>query len=78
MTRETFDTAGRVTDLFRSGKLHADLGLPPADHDRDRAMICGSAAMLAESEAMLQDMGFVEGHNAKPGDYVIEKAFVDK
>ena len=78
VTRETFDTAGRVTDLFRSGKLHADLGLPPADHEHDRAMICGSAAMLAESEAMLQDMGFAEGHNAKPGDYVIEKAFVDK
>ena len=78
VTRETFDHAGRVTDLFRSGKLHADLGLPATDHALDRAMICGSTAMLTESEAMLQGMGFVEGHNARPGEYVIEKAFVDK
>ncbi len=78
VTRETFDIAGRVTDRFRSGALHADLGLPPVDHELDRAMICGSSAMLAESEAMLQGLGFVEGHNAKPGEYVIEKAFVDK
>ena len=78
MTREAFDNAGRVTDLFRSGKLHEDLGLPAPDHALDRAMICGSTAMLVESEAMLQGMGFVEGHNAKPGEYVIEKAFVDK
>ena len=78
VTREEFATGGRVTDLFRSGKLHADLGLPPVDHALDRAMICGSTAMLTDSEAMLTELGFVEGHNAKPGEYVIEKAFVDK
>ena len=78
VTREDFGTAGRVTDLFRSGKLLADLGLPPVDHAVDRAMSCGSAAMLAESEEMLVGLVFVEGHNAKPGEYVIEKAFVDK
>ena len=78
VTREAFGTGGRITDLFRSGRLFDDLGLPPADHELDRAMICGSTAMLTETEALLTGRGFVEGHNAKPGEYVIEKAFVDK
>ncbi len=78
VTREAFATTGRITDLFKNGRLFADLGLPPADREHDRAMICGSAEMLGDSEAMLVERGFVEGHNAKPGDYVIEKAFVEK
>ena len=78
VTREEFATSGRITDLFRSGRLFADLDLPPVDHERDRAMICGSTAMLTDSESLLTELGFVEGHNAKPGEYVIEKAFVEK
>lgn len=78
VTREPFRTQGRVTELFKSGRIMSDLGLEPVDHERDRAMICGSQRMLADSEAMLVERGFVEGHNAKPGEYVIEKAFVDR
>ncbi len=78
VTREPFHTTGRITELFRSGKIFADLDLPAADPSVDRAMICGSQRMLADTEAMLVERGFHEGHNAKPGDYVIEKAFVDR
>ncbi len=78
VTREEYETTGRITELFRSGKLFADLGLPPVDHTLDRAMICGNERMLADCEAMLVAHGFAEGHNAEPGEYVIEKAFVEK
>ena len=78
VTREPFRHQGRVTDLMRSGTLYADLGLLPLDPARDRAMICGSPAMLAETQSILEEAGFKEGNSSKPGDYVIEKAFAER
>jgi ferredoxin--NADP+ reductase len=53
VTRESFRNEGRLTDLVESGKLFADLGLSPLDPGTDRAMICGSPAMLTDTAAML-------------------------
>lgn len=78
VTREPFPTQGRITTLIESGKLFADLGVPPLDPARDRAMICGSEAMNADCRALLEARGFVEGSGACPGTYVVEKAFVTK
>ena len=78
VTREAFQTTGRLTDLIESGKMFADLGLDPIDPEHDRVMICGSEAMLADLERMLEARGFDEGNNAKPGAYVVEKAFAQK
>lgn len=77
VTRETFLRKGRITDLIASGRLCAEYGLPPLDPHRDRLMLCGSSAMLRELSAMLDAQGFAEGSNAKPGDYVVEKAFAE-
>ena len=41
-------------------------------------MLCGSEAFLADTVAMLDGRGFTEGSNARPGTYVVEKAFVEK
>ncbi|AKJ68153.1 MAG: ferredoxin--NADP reductase [Burkholderiales bacterium] len=76
VTRETFENQGRITELIRSGKLFEDVGLPPFDIERDRMMLCGSPEMLKDTRHLLESMGFVEGHNASPGHYVVEKAFV--
>jgi ferredoxin--NADP+ reductase len=78
VTREAFPTQGRITTLIESGKLWADLGLPPLSPERDRAMLCGSEAMNADVRALLEARGFVEGSNSAPGTYVVEKAFVTK
>ena len=78
VTREPFRNRGRVTDLITSGKLFADTGLAPLDPALDRVMLCGSPGMLADLRVVLDDGGFVEGNHGEPGDYVIEKAFVDK
>ena len=78
VTREEFHHRGRVTELIETGKLFEDIGLPEFDPAQDRVMICGSEAMLAELVEMLKARGFSEGNNAKPGAYVIEKAFAEK
>lgn len=79
VTRENFRNQGRLTDLIKSGKLAADIGLPQLNRETDRVMICGSPAMLKESCEMLDDMGFqISKHIGAPGDYVIERAFVEK
>ena len=61
-----------------SGKLAADLGLPPLNPAEDRVMICGSPEMLRDLKAMMEARGFNEGNTTKPGDYVIERAFVEQ
>jgi ferredoxin/flavodoxin---NADP+ reductase len=78
-TREPFVNNGRLTDLMQSGKLFEDIGLPPLDPTHDRAMLCGSPAMLKDTAALLDSRGFkVSPHIGAAGDYVIERAFVDK
>ena len=79
VTREPFKNQGRITDLMESGKLFSDIGLPPIDPSVDRAMICGSPSMLTDTCAILDKRGFkISPHQGTPGDYVIERAFVEK
>jgi ferredoxin--NADP+ reductase len=79
VTREPFRHQGRLTHQINTGALFADIGLPPLDPARDRAMICGSPAMLKDLRALLDARGFtISPHTGEPGDYVIERAFVEK
>ena len=79
VTREAFRNTGRLTDLLASGRLNADLGLPPLDPALDRAMICGSPEMLHDMSALLDTRGFeISPGVGEPGDYVIERAFAEK
>jgi len=41
-------------------------------------MLCGSPAFLTDMVALLDGAGFHEGSSSTPGEYVIEKAFVEK
>jgi ferredoxin--NADP+ reductase len=64
--------------LIETGALFRGVGgrarLDPAT---DRVMLCGSMDMIRTLAAQLDALGFAEGSNAKPGHYVIERAFVD-
>lgn len=79
VTREKFRNEGRLTDLIASGKLFDDIQEPPLDPASDRAMICGSPAMLKDTSALLDRRGFqISKRIGEQGDYVIERAFVEK
>ena len=77
VTREQFANNGRLTDLLRSGRLAADVELPPVNTQDDRFMICGSPAMLKETGALLDAQGFIEARHGDAGHYVVERAFVE-
>ncbi|WP_375458364.1 ferredoxin--NADP reductase [uncultured Enterovirga sp.] len=78
VTREPFRNRGRITDLITTGKLFEDCGIETLERAHDRVMLCGSPAMLADLRVLLDGTGFKEGNHGVPGDYVIEKAFVEK
>jgi ferredoxin--NADP+ reductase len=78
VTREPFKYQGRITDLIENGKLFADLGVPVMNPKDDRVMICGSPGLLKDLKNMLDARGFKEGNTSTPGDYVIERAFVEQ
>ena len=77
VTREPFRNNGRLTDLMTSGKLFLDLNLPKPNVEEDRFMLCGSPSMLKDTCKILDDRGFSEAKNGRPGHYVIERAFVE-
>lgn len=77
VTREPFHTSGRIDALIDDGTLFKDMpGTPHLDPETDRIMLCGSMAMIKDLAAKFEAMGFVEGSNSHPGQYVIERAFV--
>lgn len=76
VTREDFIRRGRIPELFRSGKITTDLETPALNPETDRVMICGSMEMLKSCAELCEEAGLNEGANSKPGEYVVEKAFV--
>ena len=78
VTREPYINYGRITSLLQTGKLIEDIGLPKLNPDDDRFMLCGSPAMLKSLSAILDYQGFSETRRDEIGEYVIERAFVEK
>jgi len=78
VTREPFERQGRFTDLISSGQIFRDLGLEGEtfNAEEDRIMLCGSMDFIKDMGALIETHGLVEGSNAEPGDYVLERAFV--
>ncbi|MFC5387629.1 ferredoxin--NADP reductase [Aquamicrobium segne] len=76
-TREETPVMGRITHLIENGKLFSDLGIEPLNRETDRVMICGSMNMLHDVKALVEARGFIEGSLSSPGDFVVERAFVD-
>jgi len=79
VTREPFRNHGRIPDAIANGAMSAATGLPPLNPATDRVMLCGSPAMLDDLCALLDGRGFqASPRTREQGDYVIERAFVDK
>ncbi len=77
VTREPFENQGRITDLITSGEFFREIGLPAFDKARDRVMLCGGPSVLADLKQLLLDRDYEEGSVAAPGDFVLERAFVE-
>lgn len=77
VTRELFERQGRIGDLIESGQVARELGLPELNPETDRVMICGSPEMLKTLKELCEKRGFKEGNTSTPGDFVIERAFVE-
>jgi ferredoxin/flavodoxin---NADP+ reductase len=79
VTREPHPHSARITTLIESGRLFSDLNLPAFDAAEDRVMLCGSPSMLADCCQLLDERGFnASPHIGVPGDYLLERAFVQK
>jgi ferredoxin--NADP+ reductase len=78
VTRDPFRNRGRITNLITSGKLFSDISLPDLDPAKDRVMICGSPALLADTKSLLIEKGFEEGNHGEAADFVVEKAFAER
>ncbi|SIR01940.1 ferredoxin--NADP reductase [Solilutibacter tolerans] len=84
VSREDFeyrghDHRGRITEMLADGRMTEFLGIEPLDAVHDRAMVCGSPSMLADFRALLDGRGFNAAPRiGTPGEYVFERAFVEK
>ncbi len=78
VTREPFATQGRIPALIESGQMARDLELPPLNPQLDRVMLCGSPEMLKSLKVVLEQRDFKEGNTSTPGDFVVERAFVEQ
>lgn len=79
VTREDFRNTGRITDAVFNGSVFKRLGVPPFEKDKDSAMICGSMPMNLEFKNYFKEtLGCTEGSGHSPGDFVLEKSFVEK
>ncbi len=76
VTREPFQTPGRITERIDSGALWSDLDLTPWSIVEDRVMICGSPEFNKDIRSRLEGLGFTHGTNRTPGEFVQERAFV--
>ena len=78
VTREPFRNHGRISTQINNGTFPQNIGLPELNPETDRVMLCGSPAMLNELKELLEHRGFKEGNTTTPGDFVVERAFVEK
>ena len=79
VTRETFRHQGRITAAVETGSAWKALGIAPLNRIHDRAMICGGPAILRGMRHALDKLGFAMSPGiGEPGEYLIERAFVEK
>ncbi len=77
VTRESFRNQDRIQVMIDDGRLFEQSKGPKRFvPENDRVMLCGSMSMIKDHAADLEARGFTEGANNKPGQFVIERAFV--
>lgn len=78
LTQQDWPRQGRITSWLFENKLEQYLDLPRYDHRQDKMMICGSQGLNSDLMDWLEVAGAQEGNTSTPGDFVVEKAFVQR
>ncbi len=78
VTRSAWTNTGRITEWIKKKKLHLAVGCDPINAKLDKIMICGSLGLNKDLIKYCKDLGMIEGNTSTPGDFVVEKAFVEK
>ena len=76
VTREPFANNERGSDLFCSGRLCEQLGLPAVDPGQDRVMLCGNPNMNRDMTNYLEHNGWTMTNYKGVGNFSVEQAFV--
>ena len=77
VTRQPYETTGRITELLESGRLSFLTNLPELDGRTDRVMLCGSIAMTKDLGQLLERRGLAPAKAGHSGHYLVERAFVE-
>ncbi len=77
VTRQPYETMGRITELLESGKLSLLTNLPELNGRTDRVMLCGSLAMTKDLGQLLERRGLASTKAGHGGHYLVERAFVE-
>lgn len=67
---------GRITAHIDDGSLFHNLGVPEWRPESDRAMVCGSVDFVKHMEQYFKQHNWSLGSVRKPGEFLIERAFV--
>ena len=70
-TQEEYDRVGR---FWEHEYQFTDNGF---NKDTDRVMVCGGPEMNYQCRSFFEEIGWQEGNLGEPGDFVLERAFVD-
>lgn len=78
LTRAPWDNIGRITQWIKEDRLHKAIKFEPISSELDRFMVCGSLNFNRELIEYFKNLGLSEGNTSVQGEYLVEKAFVEK
>ena len=78
LTQQEWKHTGRITKWIKDGNLFHTTLNQKLEPEFDRFMICGSQGLNTDLIEHFESLGMQEGNTSIPGQFVIEKAFVQK
>ena len=78
LTQQDWQRQGRITKWIKEQTLFNETTEQVLDKDQDRFMICGSQGLNTDLMDYFESLGMQEGNTSIPGQFVVEKAFVQR
>ncbi len=80
LTQQEWKNKGRITEWIKNGHLYIITNniSQPFEPKKDRFMVCGSQGLNKDLIEHFESLGMEEGNTSIPGQFVIEKAFVQR